>query len=202
MEETSIRIIHSAIELFANKGFYETKVDEIAEKSNVAKGTIYLYFKSKEEILNKSIEYITDKTTKNYEVDENLTFTENLKMIIDKNVEFVKNNISFFKVMFKNTYEVNRDNIRNSRCNMSAIISEITKLVEIGKKENIVRKDISSINLSIFISNILFSSLMTIVMSIINNYIIKIPIEELKEDLYKFILNGIRGELWEKKQWF
>lgn len=195
MEDTSIRIIHSAIELFANKGFYETKVDEIAEKSNVAKGTIYLYFKSKEEILNKSIEYITDKATKNYEVDENLTFTENLKIIIDKNVEFVKNNISFFKVMFKNTYEVNRDNIRNSRCNMSAIISEITKLVEIGKKENIVREDISSSNLSILISNLLFSSLMTIVMSIINNDIIKIPIEKFKEDLYKFILNGIRGEL-------
>lgn len=97
--------------------------------------------------------------------------------------------------MFKNTYEVNRDNIRNSRCNMSAIISEITKLVEIGKKENIVREDISSSNLSILISNLLFSSLMTIVMSIINNDIIKIPIEKFKEDLYKFILNGIRGEL-------
>ncbi len=45
------RIIDSAIAVFAKKGFYKTTVSEIASSAKVADGTIYLYFKSKEDIL-------------------------------------------------------------------------------------------------------------------------------------------------------
>lgn len=193
MENTSLRIIHSAIELFAEKGFHETKVDEIASKSKVAKGTIYLYFKSKEEILEKSIQYITNKAIENYKVDENVSFTENLKNIIHRNIEFVKNNISFYKVMFNNTYNIGRETIKNTKCNISSIVSEISKLVEIGKKEGIVREDMNTGSLSLLITNLLFSSLMSIVISMITNSQLKTPIEEFKEDIYKFILTGVRG---------
>lgn len=43
-------ILNAAYVLFGSKGFYETKMSEIAEQAGIAKGTVYLYFKSKEEL--------------------------------------------------------------------------------------------------------------------------------------------------------
>lgn len=48
--ETREKLLQSAKELFSKKGYYETKVSDIVEKSGVAQGTFYIYFKSKEEI--------------------------------------------------------------------------------------------------------------------------------------------------------
>ncbi|MEM7519215.1 MAG: TetR/AcrR family transcriptional regulator [Myxococcota bacterium] len=45
------RILQAAIRVFAKKGFYATKVSEIAKAASVADGTIYLYFQNKEAIL-------------------------------------------------------------------------------------------------------------------------------------------------------
>lgn len=45
------RIIDAAVEVFAEKGFFGARVSEIAEAAGVADGTIYLYFKSKDDIL-------------------------------------------------------------------------------------------------------------------------------------------------------
>ncbi|CAM4279852.1 TetR/AcrR family transcriptional regulator [Saccharibacillus endophyticus] len=43
-------ILDSAFEIFGQKGFYETKISDITEHAGIAKGTMYLYFKSKEEL--------------------------------------------------------------------------------------------------------------------------------------------------------
>lgn len=43
-------IIDAAEQLFFNKGFANTTIDEVAEMVELSKGTIYLYFKSKEEL--------------------------------------------------------------------------------------------------------------------------------------------------------
>lgn len=45
------RILKAAIEVFAAKGFYATRVSEIAKAAGVADGTIYLYFKNKDDVL-------------------------------------------------------------------------------------------------------------------------------------------------------
>ncbi len=45
------RILRSAIKIFAKKGFYNARIAEIAREAGVADGTIYLYFRSKDEIL-------------------------------------------------------------------------------------------------------------------------------------------------------
>jgi len=44
------QIMKAARELFAKKGYYEVKVDDVAELCGVAKGTLYLYFKSKADL--------------------------------------------------------------------------------------------------------------------------------------------------------
>jgi len=44
-------ILMSGKKLFARKGFFETTVDDIARKANIGKGTFYIYFKNKEQLL-------------------------------------------------------------------------------------------------------------------------------------------------------
>src|SRR5215472_19130947 len=45
------RILDAAVRVFAKKGFYATRVSEIAMAAGVADGTIYLYFESKDALL-------------------------------------------------------------------------------------------------------------------------------------------------------
>lgn len=45
------RILDAAVRVFAKKGYHGAKVAEIAKKAGVADGTIYLYFRNKEDIL-------------------------------------------------------------------------------------------------------------------------------------------------------
>lgn len=47
------RIIAAAIELFAENGFEITSIQDIAKKASVAKGTVYLYFESKEVLVRE-----------------------------------------------------------------------------------------------------------------------------------------------------
>ena len=44
-------ILDVAEQLMREKGLYALHMDEVAQRSGLAKGTLYLYFKSKEEIL-------------------------------------------------------------------------------------------------------------------------------------------------------
>jgi TetR/AcrR family fatty acid metabolism transcriptional regulator len=45
-------ILKAATEVFARNGYFSSKVSDIAKAAGVADGTVYLYFKSKEEILH------------------------------------------------------------------------------------------------------------------------------------------------------
>ncbi len=50
-EETKRRIYVAALELFHEKGFEHTTVDEITERADVAKGTFFNYFPHKQSVL-------------------------------------------------------------------------------------------------------------------------------------------------------
>ncbi|HDP26176.1 MAG TPA: TetR/AcrR family transcriptional regulator [Deltaproteobacteria bacterium] len=50
-EEKYRMILNAAKQVFAKEGFYNSKVSEIAREARVADGTIYLYFKNKDDIL-------------------------------------------------------------------------------------------------------------------------------------------------------
>jgi TetR/AcrR family fatty acid metabolism transcriptional regulator len=45
------QIIEAAVRVFARKGYYNSRVSDIAREAGVAAGTIYLYFKTKDDIL-------------------------------------------------------------------------------------------------------------------------------------------------------
>lgn len=50
-EQRRAEILDAALQLFSSKGFHDTTMEEVANAAGVAKGTIYLYFQSKEHLL-------------------------------------------------------------------------------------------------------------------------------------------------------
>jgi TetR/AcrR family transcriptional regulator, fatty acid metabolism regulator protein len=48
--ETQQKILDAAIDVFAKKGFHDTRVDEIVDASKTSKGAVYFYFPSKQDI--------------------------------------------------------------------------------------------------------------------------------------------------------
>lgn len=49
-EQTKARILEAALELFGKKGFYKTTTKEISRKARIAEGTLFNYFKTKEDL--------------------------------------------------------------------------------------------------------------------------------------------------------
>jgi|KBSSwiStaDraftv2_1062776.scaffolds.fasta_scaffold34792_4 AcrR family transcriptional regulator len=60
-EETRQRIFQAALELFKQKGFEATTVDDITERADVAKGTFFNYYPRKESVVfDLCFEHLTD----------------------------------------------------------------------------------------------------------------------------------------------
>jgi AcrR family transcriptional regulator len=51
------RILEAATNLFIQQGYRKTSVDEVAREAGVAKGTVYLYYKTKSDLLMHAIGY-------------------------------------------------------------------------------------------------------------------------------------------------
>lgn len=54
-------ILLAAIRVFARNGFFNSKVADVAKDAGVADGTVYLYFKNKEDLLISIFNYIIDE---------------------------------------------------------------------------------------------------------------------------------------------
>ena len=50
-DERKIQIINAAEDVFTKKGFDQARMDDIAEETGLSKGTLYLYFKSKDDLI-------------------------------------------------------------------------------------------------------------------------------------------------------
>ncbi len=50
-DDKRLRILDAAVKVFAHEGFFKAKVSQIAGEAGVAPGTVYLYFKNKEDLL-------------------------------------------------------------------------------------------------------------------------------------------------------
>jgi len=78
-------IIDAAIQVFAEKGFYLAKVADVARKAGVADGTIYLYFKNKDDILISLFETKMEEILQRFE-----TVVKNAGTAIDKLRNFIQ----------------------------------------------------------------------------------------------------------------
>lgn len=93
-EERRKELMMVAYELFMANGYEETSVNSIVEKVEVAKGTFYHYFKSKEDILEAILTSSMEKVSKNLSVlveNQNINPWEKLSKIIS-NITFPQYN--------------------------------------------------------------------------------------------------------------
>ena len=54
-------ILRAGVKVFAEKGYFNSKVADVARAAGIADGTVYLYFKSKEEVLHSIFDQAMEK---------------------------------------------------------------------------------------------------------------------------------------------
>jgi AcrR family transcriptional regulator len=85
-------LIQATIQLVNNNGFHATPMSKIAKMAEVSPATIYLYFKSKQDLVNKT--YIEVKAT--YTAFAFATYTHN--MTVEDGFKLIWNRIADFKL--------------------------------------------------------------------------------------------------------
>lgn len=62
-EERMRQLLDAAVQVFGKKGYHDTQISDIIKKANVARGTFYLYFKSKREIFAALMEELFEQVS-------------------------------------------------------------------------------------------------------------------------------------------
>jgi AcrR family transcriptional regulator len=103
MEKTEHKILQTAIELFASKGFHATSVREIVEHAGLTKPALYYYFKNKEQLAKKVLESafseLLAQIEKNTAPKTNLK--DKLKAVVMAHFNFVERYPSHAKFVYR-----------------------------------------------------------------------------------------------------
>ncbi|MGB9499397.1 MAG: TetR/AcrR family transcriptional regulator [Dissulfuribacterales bacterium] len=137
--EKSKKIINSATTLFAEKGFNDTSMLEIAQKSDVAEGTVYEYFRNKENLLI-SIPY--EKLTSLYDNVSGNSLEKKIKKIIFNIFEFYyaeKDYSTILVLMLRTNKQFHRSQSNEIIDNLFSLIENDIKK---GQAENIFKDDL------------------------------------------------------------
>jgi AcrR family transcriptional regulator len=96
------QILDAAIHCFARKGFHATSIQEIVDELGMAKGSIYFYFKSKDDLLISVFEYYVDKLYGRMEglPDEwGLPPREKLSLQLERQFQFFREHVDFMRML-------------------------------------------------------------------------------------------------------
>jgi TetR/AcrR family transcriptional repressor of uid operon len=142
--EVRERIIECAVECFARTGFDKTKMDDIANLSDLSKGTLYLYFKSKEDlfygICQSSLEKVKEQLNSMLITKENLVSdAEKFYDYFQKGVNPYHNIVLLEMSVMATRNPRLRKVLIKYRVNRHQVISEF---IELQIKKGFVRKDI------------------------------------------------------------
>lgn len=106
MAERKEEIIEAALDLFAEKGYFNSRVAEIVEEVGIAKGTFYLYFNSKKELFLEMINLFELLVIKNINLD---ILDDNESSLIEKLSQITQNYFEFYLENSKLTNVINRE---------------------------------------------------------------------------------------------
>ena len=99
-------LLDNAFKLFTEKGIKDTSIQEIADKSGVAKGTFYLYFKDKYELQDQLIArksyQLFNKALKKLDKNKITSFDDQIIFIIDYIIDDLSKNKLLLKFITKN----------------------------------------------------------------------------------------------------
>ena len=107
--EKKMKIIDTAFSLFREHSVNATAIDDIVKAAGIARGTFYLYFKDKSDLLEqiilyKSTEYMKAvlKSTLSDPLSEDVDFYERVRVFLNCYIDFLIENKEILPVMSKN----------------------------------------------------------------------------------------------------
>jgi TetR/AcrR family fatty acid metabolism transcriptional regulator len=138
------QILEAAVKIFARQGFHQSTIAQIAKEAGVADGTIYLYFKNKDDILVQFFSYRTKQVFESFreEVDRAETSADKLRNLVRRHLAEFQRDRDGAVVYQVETHQNSRlaeEQIREMSQMYRDLISEI---VEQGQQEGTIRKDL------------------------------------------------------------
>lgn len=137
------RILEAAIKVFAEQGFFHSTVSQIAREAGVADGTIYLYFKNKDDILLQFFNYKTKQVFDRFreEVDKAGDAKEKLRNLIKRHLmEFQRDRN--MAIVFQAEARQSRHFERYIKGLTKMYLDLVGEVVEQGQQEGCIRKDL------------------------------------------------------------
>jgi TetR/AcrR family transcriptional regulator len=102
-EERRQSILQAARAVFFENGFHRATVDDVAERAEVSKGTVYLYFESKETILAflllDGLDELVETLAAAYAATEPLAATERVRRLSQAYLTFFEKKPEYFRLL-------------------------------------------------------------------------------------------------------
>ncbi len=99
-------LFEAAYELFLEKGIHDTSINSIVKKAGVAKGTFYLYYENKYDLLEKIIleksRVVLNEAIERTRKGNYRSFEDEVLAFVDYIIEYLKENKLLLKLMHKN----------------------------------------------------------------------------------------------------
>ncbi len=193
-------ILDSAREAFFEKGFMAATMESIAHRCDLAKGTIYLYFRSKEElyvsIMAEGLDLL--KSDLNRIGDLPLPSDRLLGESLQIYYAFYESHRKYFRIMFLSSQPDVRERVPDDllqKCMDSArqCMQVLSSVIEKGVQEGVFRP----VSPWAF-ANILWSTVNGIIMHyeqgpLYRREILKLPLREMLHEALDLALNGLRA---------
>jgi AcrR family transcriptional regulator len=131
------QILHAAQKLFADKGFRETNLNDVATQLGFRRQAVYHYFRSKDEILYELIDRAGQAiaTSAQPMLDADIPPAEKLAELVRNHVHQLLNNVDIFRIQFSELFKLNSDRADGLRRDMSNYVRSIAKVIKEGQKD-------------------------------------------------------------------
>jgi len=137
------KILNSAGAVFAEHGFYKATISQIAARAGVADGTLYLYFKNKDDILYQYLSFKTDVVFKkmNAAVTNGTDAESKLRNLIRCHLEAFQRDQNM-AIIFQSEVRYLRD-IASQIKNISKMYLDLlSDIIEQGQIDGSMRQDL------------------------------------------------------------
>jgi TetR/AcrR family fatty acid metabolism transcriptional regulator len=139
------RILDAAVEVIAERGYFNSPVNAIAKRAGVADGTVYLYFKSKDDVLRTAIDTTFARFYK--QVEERFETLkdprEQLEYIAEVHLESHTVNRSMAILMQTEVRQSAKFISEFSHHHLVKYIQVVREVVRRGQQDGIFRRDVS-----------------------------------------------------------
>ncbi len=139
------RILDAAVAIFADKGFFNSRIADIADRADVADGTVYLYFKNKEEILMTAINTAFDAFMRHArtEVEKLPSPAERLRRLAFLHLDALGSNRNLAVVFQMELRQSTRFLSEFSHDHMVEYLGLVRAAIAEGQAKGIFRRDMS-----------------------------------------------------------